>query len=273
MQTGGNMKLVICGKGGSGKSTVASLLSRTLANKGYNVILIDADESNSGLHRMMGIDAPRIMMDDLGGKKGFREKTQGSSFPGGKKEIFRETLSLDDLAPGCDGNPRLLSIGKIHEPGEGCACPMGSLSRMILSRLALGERDMVIIDTSAGIEHFGRGIDSHCDAVLGVIDPSYESFALAEKMQAMAEKAGLEIHFVLNKSNPEMKEILCETMSMDSIAGEIESREDIFKAGMRGTALPIPDPGIEKTSDLIIALKRRTMVAGGSSPKPKGLTL
>jgi CO dehydrogenase maturation factor len=68
------MKVLICGKGGIGKSTLAALIAIAMKNRGYCVLLIDADESNYGLHRMLGISHPVYMLDNLGGKKGFRQK-------------------------------------------------------------------------------------------------------------------------------------------------------------------------------------------------------
>ena len=68
------MKVLICGKGGSGKSTIAVLIANGLANYGNNILLVDADESNLGLHRLMGISNPIALMDNLGGKQGFKEK-------------------------------------------------------------------------------------------------------------------------------------------------------------------------------------------------------
>jgi len=47
------MKILICGKGGSGKSTVATLLASAMHKRGKNIFLVDADESNIGLYRML----------------------------------------------------------------------------------------------------------------------------------------------------------------------------------------------------------------------------
>ncbi len=251
------MKIIICGKGGSGKSTVSALLSKALSNRGYRVLLIDADESNLGLHRLVGIDPPVVMMDRLGGKKGFKEKTQGA-FPGGKPDLFGQSLSFDDLAEHCCKGPdgvSLMSIGKIHEPGEGCACPMGSLSRMVLSRLAPGKKDMVIIDTAAGVEHFGRGIDSHSDLVIGIVDPSFESFSLAEKMASMAEKAGLPVMFILNKTNDTVRRKMGERIRPDSVVAEMENHEAIFMAGLEGRAIDTLPDAMTAVADRIIRMK------------------
>ena len=44
------MKIAVCGKGGCGKSTVTSLLAKALARRGKEILVIDSDESNYGLH-------------------------------------------------------------------------------------------------------------------------------------------------------------------------------------------------------------------------------
>ena len=49
-------KIAVCGKGGAGTSTVAAMMAIALRDMGYEVLVIDTDESNSGLHRKLGID-------------------------------------------------------------------------------------------------------------------------------------------------------------------------------------------------------------------------
>jgi CO dehydrogenase maturation factor len=46
------MKILICGKGGSGKGTVAALLASAMHKRGKSIFLVDADESNFVLYRM-----------------------------------------------------------------------------------------------------------------------------------------------------------------------------------------------------------------------------
>ncbi len=62
------MKVLICGKGGSGKSTITALLAKSMAKRGYNVLVVDSDELNFGLHRQLGIGMPEDFMNYLGGK-------------------------------------------------------------------------------------------------------------------------------------------------------------------------------------------------------------
>jgi CO dehydrogenase maturation factor len=50
------MKLSVCGKGGSGKSIVVTMLANEARTRGYVVLVIDSGESNSGLVGMLGFD-------------------------------------------------------------------------------------------------------------------------------------------------------------------------------------------------------------------------
>ena len=62
------MKLMICGKGGSGKSTIAALLAKEYVRQGKSVLVIDTDESNFGLHRQLGLSLPQDFTEYFGGK-------------------------------------------------------------------------------------------------------------------------------------------------------------------------------------------------------------
>lgn len=53
------MKLVVAGKGGSGKTSIAGTMARLLARDGYRVLAIDAD-SNPNLALTVGIPAARM---------------------------------------------------------------------------------------------------------------------------------------------------------------------------------------------------------------------
>jgi len=252
------MKILVCGKGGSGKSTLAALLAAKLNNMGFNILLVDADESNFGLHRLAGLPLPTDIMNNLGGKKGFKEKLN-KTFPADEKP-FSQKIGIDELPEGCiteANGTKLIVIGKIHDFGEGCACPMGVLSKLVLSNLVIKDNEIVIIDTEAGIEHFGRRVDAECDLILDVVDPTYESFMMAEKIQEMAQKASIDLFFVLNKINARVEDSMIKNVDPEKIITRIPQNEQIFLESLEGKTLTAELPAIEPICELIQELKRK----------------
>ena len=62
------LRLGLFGKGGAGKSTVTVLLARSLAERGYSPVVLDADSTNIGLSRALGAEEdPRPLMEHFGG--------------------------------------------------------------------------------------------------------------------------------------------------------------------------------------------------------------
>jgi len=251
------MKILLCGKGGSGKSTLSVLIARTLKNRGYRVLLVDADESNFGLYRLVGVSPPMSLMDSLGGKRGFKQKLNAPLHSDGAESILPERLRIDEIPEACiarsDGI-RLMVIGKIHDFGEGCACPMGVLSKMVLSRLDEDDDEIVVIDTEAGVEHFGRGVDQACDMVIGVVDPSFESFMLAGKISDMARNAGTAAFFILNKVDETVAAVMDEHIDPDRVIARIPRIVDIFSAGLKGRPLQGSLPAMEQVAAAIEGL-------------------
>jgi CO dehydrogenase maturation factor len=192
------MKISVCGKGGSGKSTVVALLANEARVNGYRVLVVDSDESNSGLFRMLGFDHPPVpLMELVGGKKNLKQKME-------QPNVLSETriatahipehylLEKDGLG--------LVAIGKILQSLEGCACPMGVLSREFLKKLTLQENELAIVDMEAGVEHFGRGIETSIDSVLVVVEPPLESINVGQKIHNLASGIGIKnVWAVMNK--------------------------------------------------------------------------
>ncbi len=254
------MKIAVCGKGGCGKSTVSALLAKQMAKK-KNVLVLDTDESNYGLHTQLGLAAPKDLMKYFGGKQGFKQKQKapktsaigglgGLGGPGGsgsapqqqQSRFFEKRWKLSDIPPEFVeemGRIRLMAIGKIHDFGEGCACPMGVLTREFLENLDLAEDDIVVVDTEAGVEHFGRGVAKDFDTILVVIDPSYESLKLSRKFEALGAQAGNRVFFVLNKVEEDIKAELLEAVDPSKVAAVIPADRELFKASLKGEEFDI----------------------------------
>lgn len=230
------MKILICGKGGCGKSTLSVMLARAFDAMGRQVLLVDADESNFGIPHLIGVDPPMDLMESFGGKKGFKQKLN-ASFPSDDEGIFDKKQSIADIAAGCvsqTGGIRVVSIGKIHHFGEGCACPMGMLASRFLSSLVLADNEIVIVDTEAGVEHFGRGVIAQGDVVIGVVDPTAESLKLAGKMREMADNAGKPVYFVINKNEAEVESLILENLDSKRVVARFPKDNALFMSSLRG---------------------------------------
>jgi CO dehydrogenase maturation factor len=239
--------------------------------KTKNVLVLDIDESNYGLHSQLGLAAPRDLMEYFGGKKGFKEKQRaapkktqfwGLAANGGasgqpaqqQSRFFNKRWSFSDLPTEFveekDG-VKLMAVGKIHDFGEGCACPMGVLTREFLENLNLGIDDIVIVDTEAGTEHFGRGVDKDFDLILVVVDPSYESLKLSKKFNEFGAQCGCKVYFVLNKVEPDIREEMLTAVNCVNVVAEIPEDREIFKASLKGEELNFELDEIKKLAELL----------------------
>ncbi len=242
------MKIMICGKGGCGKSTLTVLLARALVGIGKKVLVVDADESNLCLHRLLGAQQPENMMDAMGGRKGTREKLKQASEHLHEDDFFKQVLTFDNLPGEClaEANGiKLLVIGKIKEFGEGCACMIGGISKAVLSRLQEKDNEIVLIDAEAGLEHFGRQVDKSCDLVICVVDPNYESIQMAGRARQIAKGAGVETYFIINKVDDDVRETMTSGLDPQRIIAAIPHNSEIFLQSLKGEPLTASMPQID----------------------------
>jgi len=190
-------KVAVCGKGGVGKSLITYFLAMCLKDEGFEVIVLDADESNIGLSRFFGIKAPpKSLLEFLGGRKKFKSIPKGSSM------IEAKSLSIEDIPEDYKKQINGLTFvvsGKITEPMEGCACPIGVISKEFIEKLELQDNQILLVDTEAGVEHFGRGIEKGIEGVIVVIEPSFEAFEVGAKAWNIAKKLGKKVYALVNK--------------------------------------------------------------------------
>lgn len=244
------MKLMVCGKGGSGKSTIASLLAKEFAKEGKKVLVIDTDESNYGLHRQLGLDLPQDFTNYFGGKQAALDGILTA--PNFDYSFFDKKWGLSDIPSEYVSEKNgieLVAIGKIHEVGEGCACTMGMIAQQFISNLELGSDEVAITDSEAGIEHFGRNIEKDVDAILMVIDPSFESIRLSEKVHELGDSIGKPVYAVLNKVNTKNEIYMREGVSdKNRIIASIPEDSNISLTGLIGAELSFEFDEIIKLS-------------------------
>ncbi|MGQ9557485.1 MAG: ATP-binding protein [Desulfurispora sp.] len=243
-------RVVVCGRGGSGKSTLVALLARVLADQ-ERVLVVDADESNLGLAAMLGVQpAESTLLSCLGGKEGVRDRLLASlrqDVSNGEKVtgIFSRPLTPETVPAECtarQGNLALLRIGKIQRSMEGCACPEGAVARSLLNAMQTRSDEWVLVDTEAGVEHFGRGLLEGADVLLVVVEPSREALETARRVQSLAACLAKPVLVVVNKAGTEMGRYLVEQLAQDHLEPVIvlENSPEIMRANLYGQMLDVP---------------------------------
>jgi len=249
------MKVLICGKGGCGKSTIAALLAKEMALRNSKVLVIDSDESNIGLHSRLGMQKPEDFMNYFGGKNLLFEKTKELKDKWRLGDLPKDYLSKK-------GNIQLLSMGKIYQFGEGCACPINALSSKFLEILDLEDEEFLLADTDAGIEHFGRGVEKGVDMLLVIIDPSQESILLAEKIFELGQQVDKPVYYVLNRiSDQETQEFLLNSIDREKVIAIIPENKEIFISGLAGNEFSMDVEGIKEIGDMLESKKKDSVKA------------
>lgn len=249
------MKITICGKGGCGKSTITSLLAKALARREKEVLVIDSDESNYGLHRQLGMDLPGDFTGYFGGKENVLNDMMLSKFT---HQFFRETWTLKDIPEkyySLKDGVKLMISGKIHQANEGCSCAMGTVMTQFVQNLRLTEEQFALLDMEAGVEHFGRGIDNGVDLVLMIVDPSYESLQLSKKVGELAESIGKPFYYIFNKVTEDNRKMLYENVwKPEQVVACLEADSKIMNEGLTGKELSEKPEPIEGLAEFLLSL-------------------
>jgi CO dehydrogenase nickel-insertion accessory protein CooC1 len=178
-------RIGIFGKGGSGKSTIAVLLARSLRKTGYEVCVLDADSTNIGLAQALGLESPPLPLLDYFG---------GMVFSGGAvtcpvddpTPLAGADIAIKDLPPEyygrCPDGVWFFIAGKMGDkgPGAGCDGPIAKIARDF-NPLFEDEQPVTLVDFKAGFEDSAR-----------VVDPTVASVQMAVNMKEMVDqlKAG-----------------------------------------------------------------------------------
>ena len=239
------MRILICGKGGSGKSSFVTLMSRVLHDKGYKVIVLDGDASNpGGLARLMfGLKrGPEPLIEFFGGRKNVEcpvDDPTPLTRLSDSWAVTERNVDLSEIPPEYfveKENIVLFQAGKIEEAYEGCDGPMSKVNRDFVV-----EEYVTLIDVEAGIEHFGRGVEKNVDIVIVVADPTFESFSIAEKVAKLCRQMAIQrVWTILNKvQSKELESVMVHGLKNKEveILGAVHYDPEILKAGLMGTHL------------------------------------
>lgn len=204
------MKIAFLGKGGSGKSTMATGFVRTLHARGMSVLAIDADHNmdlsyNLGATPSLFLGAdPELIKEHVGVARTDTYKRalehaceNGTTFMLSPLDTYTSAVSIQ-----LEDGLRLITAGPHTErvrAQEACSHSLAAPLKVYLPLLALKENEAVVIDERAGTDPVATGILAGVDLAVIVRENTVNSMRVAEQICTELEMARIPYIVVDNK--------------------------------------------------------------------------
>jgi CO dehydrogenase maturation factor len=206
------MKIAISGKGGVGKTTLTALIAQVFADKGREVMAVDADPSPCLAGALGFPDKLREKLHPIAEMDELIEERTGAK-PGNSGGFFTINPRVDDIPERfsiTNRGVKLLEMGSVDIGGSGCICPEGAMLKTLFTHLMFRKDDVLLLDMYAGVEHLGRATVDFVDAMIIVVEPTRRSLGTAKQIKQLANDIGLtRLYLVANKvRNKEEKDFL-----------------------------------------------------------------
>ncbi|MBE0447199.1 MAG: AAA family ATPase [Actinobacteria bacterium] len=198
--------IAVAGKGGTGKTTLSSLVIGHFLRKGKTpVFAVDAD-ANVNLNEQLGVDVEQT----IGGmREDLKNSISANEIPAGMpKETYIEYLLQDTLVESTGFD--LLVMGRPEGPG--CYCYANNMLRRYIDVLAKNY-PYVVIDNEAGMEHLSRRTTQKIDLLLLVSEPTPIGIMTAARIRDLAKEMEIsvkQVGLIINKVNGQLPGSLIE---------------------------------------------------------------
>jgi CO dehydrogenase maturation factor len=239
-------KLVVSvsGKGGVGKTTITTLLLRTLLHHTKHALLVVDADPVMNLPAMLNIDIETSVGEAASQLR--EDIDAGAISAGTSKQDRLEGEVYEALVEGEQFD--FLAMGRTE--GEGCYCFVNRVLTQILDTIT-SNYDVTLLDMDAGLEHFSRRTDRNVDVLIIVIDPSKMSFDAAVRIRDLAKEVHIKFKRIwvianrfptsLIKDASEDLERRLNDTSLE-LAGIVPADDQIAEFNLKGKSLlDLPD--------------------------------
>ncbi|KXS44574.1 MAG: CO dehydrogenase maturation factor [Candidatus Frackibacter sp. T328-2] len=235
------MNIAVAGKGGTGKTTFTSLLTRTLIKNGETPILaVDAD-ANANLNEALGMDIYTTITKLLNEFKEMKGRPPG----GMDKASYVEYQLKSSIVEEEDVD--LLVMG--GPTGPGCYCYPNDLLKGFLSDLS-DNYPYVLLDNEAGLEHLSRRTTQDIDILFVISDASARGIRSAGRVKDIVEDIKLNIdqlYLIITKAPDNVTEALGDEIKKTGLemAGTIPHDPKVAEYDLHGNPLiELPDDSL-----------------------------
>lgn len=232
------MRITFLGKGGSGKTTLATSFVKYLEKKGKKVLAIDADINvNLGT----ALDMPKRYLGDMfdyicKDLESNNDKPFIGSSPATRESIFIKK-GLDDpflikYATYNDFGTALLTVGTYTDNKIGYACYHSKLGSavFIYNRLLDDENLYVVTDATAGIDSVGTSMFNVSDLNVFVVEPTKKSVDVYKEFKNIVSNYDIDTYVIANKiKNDDDIDYIKRNVDEKYIIGFIKESDDLRK--------------------------------------------
>jgi CO dehydrogenase maturation factor len=250
------VKIAFVGKGGSGKTTLASLFLRHLGAARQPVLAVDAD-INQHLAGALGASEPETLaLPTLGEHlplikdylRGDNPRILGTAdmvktTPAGRGSRLLGVLGDNPIYEACvreiDG-VRLAVTGPFGEDDLGVACYHSKVGavELMLNHMVDGPGEYVVVDMTAGADSFASGLFTRFDVTFLVCEPTVRSIGVYRQYLGYAKDFGVKVAVVGNKiSDDDDLAFLRDEVGDDLLTWVTRSKH--VRAAERGEVRPI----------------------------------
>ncbi|GAA4666081.1 AAA family ATPase [Amycolatopsis dongchuanensis] len=250
------MKVAFVGKGGSGKTTCASLFAAYLAVAGKPVLAIDADinqhlavalgasEAEAAALPTLGEHLP-LIKDYLRGDNPRIPSADAmikTTPPGRGSRLLRpfEDNPITDACFRQVGGVRLGVTGRFEEDDLGVACYHSKVgaAELLLNHLVDDRDEYVVMDMTAGADAFASGLFTRFDVTFLVCEPTLRSVGVYRQYADYARDFGVRLAVVGNKVTDDEDVAFLRTELGDDLLCWLRASGHV-RAAERGRARPI----------------------------------